>query len=70
MSFRTLIHKLHLKYTRFYSGQIPELIEGDIFRITVPLDDKYSFDYEIGSGITEKTTDKTDADRKEDIRSS
>ena len=47
------------KYTKFYSGQIPELIEGDIFRITVPLNDKYSFDYEIGSGTTEKTTEKT-----------
>ena len=47
------------KYTKFYSGQIPELIEGDIFRITVPLNDKYSFDYEIGSGTTEKTTPKT-----------
>lgn len=47
------------KYTKFYSGQIPELIEGDIFRITVPLNDKYSFDYEIGSGTTEKTTQKT-----------
>lgn len=46
------------KYTKFYSGQKPEFIEGDIFRIIVPLDDKYSFDYEIGSGTTDKTTDK------------
>lgn len=35
------------KYTKFYSGQTPELIEGDVFRIIVPLDDNYSFDYEI-----------------------
>ena len=47
------------KYTKFYSGQKPELIEGDIFRIIVPLDDKYSFDYEIGSETTQKTTQKT-----------
>ena len=42
------------KYTKFYSGQEPELIEGDIFRIMIPLDSEYSFDYEIAN----KTTDK------------
>lgn len=47
------------KYTKFYSGQEPELIEGDIFRIIVPLDDSYSFDQEIGSETTPKTTPKT-----------
>ena len=35
------------KYTKFYSGREPELIEGDIFRIIVPLDDYYSFDYDV-----------------------
>ncbi len=35
------------KYTKFYSGREPELIEGDIFRIIVPLDDDYSFDYDV-----------------------
>lgn len=34
------------KYTKFYSGREPEFREGDVFRITVPLDDAYSFDYE------------------------
>jgi len=34
------------KYTRFYSGKDPQLIDGDIFRIIVPLDDEYSFDAE------------------------
>ena len=34
------------KYTKYYSGQEPKLIEGDVFRIIVPLDDEYSFDYE------------------------
>lgn len=46
------------KYTKFYSGQEPELIEGDIFRIMIPLDSEYSFDYEIANKTTDKTTDK------------
>ena len=33
------------KYSKFYSGKDPELKEGDIFRITVPLDDEFSFDF-------------------------
>ena len=33
------------KYTKYYSGQEPEFKEGDVFRITVPLDDTYSFDF-------------------------
>ncbi len=33
------------KYTKFYSGKEPELKEGDVFKITVPLDDMYSFDF-------------------------
>ncbi|MDR2141954.1 MAG: putative DNA binding domain-containing protein [Deltaproteobacteria bacterium] len=36
-------------YVRRYSGQDPQLIEGDIFRIIVPLDDNYSFDVGISS---------------------
>jgi len=32
------------KYGRRYSGQDPQLIDGDVFRIIVPLDDTYSFD--------------------------
>ena len=60
-----------LTNTNFYSGKNPELIEGDIFRIIVPLDDEYSFDYEISSEAageftrrdtlktTQKTTQKT-----------
>jgi ATP-dependent DNA helicase RecG len=31
------------KYGRRYSGREPELIDGDVFRIVVPLDDAYSF---------------------------
>lgn len=29
------------KYSKFYSGKDPEFIEGDVFRITVPLNDGY-----------------------------
>ena len=46
------------KYTKFYSGREPELVEGDIFRIIVPLDDNYSFDYAIGNGTNAKTSVK------------
>jgi len=35
-------------YVPLYSGNSPELIEGDIFRIMVPLDDDYSFDAQLG----------------------
>ncbi|GHV54749.1 ATP-dependent DNA helicase RecG [Synergistales bacterium] len=34
------------RYVRRYSGKDPELIDGDVFRIIVPLDDNYSFDAE------------------------
>ena len=34
------------KYSRLYSGEDPEFIEGDIFKIIVPLNEKYSFDYQ------------------------
>lgn len=37
------------KYSKFYSGQEPEFIEGDVFRIIVPLDDEYSYDYDISA---------------------
>lgn len=33
------------KYSKYYSGQEPQFIEGDIFKIMVPLDDEYSFDF-------------------------
>lgn len=50
------------KYSKFYSGQDPEFQEGDVFRIIVPLDEEYSFDYGLSSenhaetdGIIDKT---------------
>jgi len=36
------------RYGKLYSGQEPQLIDGDVFRIVVPLDDGYSFDAQIG----------------------
>ena len=33
------------KYCKFYSGKEPEFVEGDVFRIIVPLDETYSFDF-------------------------
>lgn len=38
------------KYSRYYSGKDPEFREGDIFRIVVPLNDSYSYDFELGNG--------------------
>ena len=35
------------KYSKYYSGKEPEFIEGDVFKIIVPLDDGYSYDLEI-----------------------
>ena len=40
------IRKL-FKYSEYYSGQYPEFKEGDIFKITVPLDDSYSLDFDL-----------------------
>lgn len=33
------------KYSKYYSGQEPEFIERDVFRIIVPLDNDYSYDF-------------------------
>ena len=40
------VRRLH-HYVPKYSGKVPELIDGDIFRIIVPLDDNYSYDVEM-----------------------
>lgn len=45
------------KYSKYYSGQEPEFMEGDIFRIIVPLDDAYSYDFAQTAGGT-KDADK------------
>lgn len=33
------------KYTKLYSGKDSKFQEGDVFRIIVPLDEQYSFDF-------------------------
>ena len=58
------------KYSKFYSGKDPEFAEGDIFRITVPLDDTYSFDFEenglqeFGKKTTQSGQKATQSDEK------
>jgi ATP-dependent DNA helicase RecG len=39
------------RYGKLYSGNTPQLIDGDVFRIIVPLDDNYSFDAQIGQEL-------------------
>lgn len=46
------------KYSKLYSGKNPKIIEDDIFKIFVPLDETYSFDSKINDFfIKEKTQD-------------
>ncbi len=57
------------KYSRRYSGKLPSIMEGDIFKIIIPLDDAYSFDAEnpsndrvgdkVGDRVGDKVEDKT-----------
>lgn len=66
------------KYTRLYSGKDSEFKEGDIFRIIVPLDDAYSFDFgtatdklpinsdKVMGRATKNATGKTKAELSED----
>lgn len=44
------------KYSKYYSGQEPQFIEGDVFRIIVPLDEAYSYDF----GSTKVVNDISD----------
>ena len=46
------------KYSEFYSGQKPEFIEGDVFRIIVPLDESYLPSVSDGEKVTIKSDDK------------
>ncbi len=45
------------KYSRYYSGKDPEFKEGDVFRIVVPLDDTYSYDFGLGNGAKNENAD-------------
>lgn len=40
------------KYTKLYSGENPTMLEDDIFKISVPLNEDYSFDISIGKSET------------------
>lgn len=45
------------KYSKYYSGEEPIFTEGDVFRIIVPLNDAYSFDFGVVKDET-KNADK------------
>ena len=47
------------KYCNYYSGKDPQFTEGDIFRIIVPLDNQYSFDFEEKKTFLRETGGKT-----------
>lgn len=59
------------KYSKRYSGKDPKLVEGDIFRIIVPLNDAYSFDAGISDGfiykVGEKAGEKNKGSKYEDL---
>ena len=50
------------KYSKYYSGKDPLFVEDDVFRIIVPLDDAYSFDYGIETGSS-KVIESNNADK-------
>ena len=49
------------KYCKFYSGKEPEFVEGDVFRIIVPLDENYSYDYGSNAKAVNATLEIKDA---------
>lgn len=50
------------KYNKIYSGKNPEFIEGDVFRIIVPLDEKFSVE-----NTTQSTTQSASDGLEENI---
>ena len=49
------------KYSKYYSGEEPTFTEGDVFRIIVPLNDAYSFDFgQNGQSNHSNQTDQSD----------
>jgi len=40
------------KYVRRYSGKDPQMLDGDVFRTFVPLDEDYSFDANTVNGLS------------------
>lgn len=56
------------KYSKYYSGAEPSFEEGDIFRIIVPLDDSYSFDFSrIGNETNETNRDTNETSPEADF---
>ena len=53
------------KYSKFYSGMEPEFIEGDIFKIIVPLDENFSYN---GEKNGDKKTAIKNGDKKTAIK--
>lgn len=47
------------KYSKYYSGAEPSFAEGDVFRIVVPLDETYSFDFSLTENETNATKNAT-----------
>lgn len=54
------------QYCKYYSGKEPEFIEGEVFRIIVPLDEEYSYDFSAdnrsGNATLEKKTETLNCD--------
>lgn len=53
--------RILFKYCKFYSGKEPEFVEGDVFRIIVPLDENYSYDYGSNAKAVSATLEVKDA---------
>ena len=56
------------KYCKFYSGKEPEFVEGDVFRIIVPLDEDYSFDFGVNNKSVSETLDDKIATLESDLK--
>lgn len=63
-SYDKLIENL-FKYSKFYSGAEPSFVEGDVFRIIVPLDDAYSFDFNYTKNKTYEPKNEPNEPKKE-----
>jgi len=57
-------------YVSRYSGQNPEMIDGDIFKIIVPLDDNYSFDSGTGKAQSKRSQSAIKAQPKHKVNNS
>ena len=52
------VHNL-FKYSKYYSGQEPQFVESDVFRIIVPLDDAYSYDFGSMKAVNDSNNNKS-----------